>query len=395
MPITLSAVEARRFRLLSQGLGVGGGDLGGAGPSVADIVERTGGVQAQDVSAAGLQIRARSFGLTVADLHRALFEERSIVRTWAMRGTLHLIPAEDQRWMTALLGPPSFSAGRGRRLQLGLDEATLNKAHKIAVESLTAEGPLTRQQLAERLAPHGIPVADQGLNHVVRSGGVLGIITHGPMLDGRTETFVAADSWLGGIERPELGREEALARLALRYVGAFGPATPRDFSAWAGLPLRDARAAWGAISDELVEVVVVGEQAWIHKDGMDSGFHRNEGSSTGGGAGKPIVRLLGFFDTYLLGYKGRDLAVAPEHTSRVNAGGGMIRPVVTIDGRAVATWSLARVSRGQVAEVSVQPFDGLEEELAAPGIGEALAREAADIGRFQGVEVALGEGPSP
>ena len=385
---SLSASEARRFRLLSQGLGVGGGDLGVAGPSVPDIVRATGGIQAQDVSAAGLQIRARSSGLTVADLHRALAEERSVVRTWVMRGTLHIIPAEDHRWMTALLGPPAFSAGRGRRLQLGLDEATLNKAHKIAVESLTAEGPLTRQQLAERLAPHGIPVADQGLNHVVRSGGVLGIITHGPMLDGRTETFVAADSWLEGIQRPELGREEALARLALRYVGAFGPATPRDFSAWAGLPLRDARAAWGAIADELVEVVVVGESAWILREDTP----RLEDVY---GDAEPILRLLGFFDTYLLGYKGRDLAVAPEHTSRVNAGGGMIRPVVTIDGRTVATWSLARVSRGQVAEVSVQPFDGLEEELAAPGIGEALAREAADIGRFQGVEVALGEGPSP
>ena len=271
---------------------------------MADIVERTGGVQAQDVSAAGLQIRARSFGLTVADLHRALAEERSVVRTWVMRGTLHIIPAEDQRWITALLGPPAFSAGRGRRLQLGLDEATLNKAHKIAVESLTAEGPLTRQQLAERLAPHGIPVADQGLNHVVRSGGFLGIITHGPMLDGRTETFVAADSWLEGIQRPELGREEALARLALRYVGAFGPATPRDFSAWAGLPLRDARAAWGAISDELVEVMVVGEQTWIHKDGMDSGpaseygacFRRNEGSGGTEVGGLNAIQIPAFGD---------------------------------------------------------------------------------------------------
>ena len=243
-------------------------------------------------------------------------------------------------------------------------------------------GLLTRPQLAERLAPHGIPVADQGLHHVVRSGGFLGIITHGPMLDGRTETFVAADSWLGGIERPELGREEALARLALRYVGAFGPATPRDFSAWAGLALRDARAAWGAIADELVEVEAVGESAWILREDTP----RLEDVY---GDAEPILRLLGFFDTYLLGYKGRDLAVAPEHTSRVNAGGGMIRPVVTIDGRAVATWSLARVSRGQVAEASIQPFDGLEEELAAPGIREALGREVLDVGRFLGVELGL------
>ncbi len=385
---TLSADETRRFRILSQGL-VAGGGASEPDAMVLDIVRRTGGIQAQDMNVAPLQVRVRSSGLTSADVMRAHSHDRSIVRTWVMRGTLHLIPAEDHRWMTALLGPSAFSAGRGRRRELGLDENTLDKAHERAIDILTAEGPLTRQQLGERLAAHDIPVENQALHHIVRSGGFLGITTHGPLLDGKTETFVAADSWLAGIERPELTREEALARLAGRYIRAFGPSTPRDFAVWSGLPLRDARAGWESISTELVEVDVEGEGMWM-VEGLDSSTALRSAQND-----RPVVRLLGFFDTYLLGYRGRGLAVAPDYLSRVNAGGGMIRPVVTIDGLAVATWSWTRLSRGRGLEIAVEPFEGLEALRQAQGdrtgaIWEAVRGEVSDIGRFLGVEAVLG-----
>ena len=322
--------------------------------------------------------------------------------------------------MTSLLGPAAFSAGSGRRLQLGLDEKTLERALECLVTCFTKYGPLTRKEVGERLVSEGITVEGQALNHIVRSGGFLGVITHGPLLDGRTETFVAADSWLAGIERPELDREEGLARLASRYIRAFGPSTPQDFAVWSGLPLRDARAGLSAIRGELVEVDVAGERMWVDGDSldsrfrgndegggndgwgenpMDSGFRRNEGSSGRNNGG--VVRLLGFFDTYLLGYRGRGLAVAPEHMSRVNAGGGMIRPVVTIDGLAVATWSWTRVrggspmdsgfrrnegKTGQALEVRVEAFPGMEDALAPSWAQEAVRGEVGDIGRFLGVE---------
>ncbi len=308
-----------------------------------------------------------------------------------MRGTLHIIPSEDHEWLTALLGPPAFSAGRGRRRELGLDEKTLNKAHAHAVDTLTAEGPLTRQQLGERLAAHDIPVENQALHHIVRAGGFLGLFTHGPLRDGKTETFVAADSWLAGIERPELSREEALARLAGRYIRAFGPSTPRDFAVWSGLPLRDARAGWESIEGELVEVEAAGERMWVHGDGPHPNpLPGGEGTERIPG-GEGIVRLLGFFDTYLLGYRGRGLAVAPEHLSRVNAGGGMIRPVVTIDGLAVATWSWTRLSGGRRLEIGVEPFAGLEGALSPSWAQEAVRGEVEDIGRFLGVGAWLRE----
>jgi len=271
--IKLSENEARRWRLRSQGLinpennpesgldvGVNSQKSGGA---VLDVVRGTGGVQAQDMNTAPLQVRVRSLDTKVGDVWNSLSETRHIVRTWAMRGTLHLIPSEDHKWLTGLFGPSSFSAGRGRRKELGLDESTLYKAFESFATFFTEMGPLTREKLAEMLVLEGIRVENQAIHHIVRSGGFLGYITHGPLLDGRTETFVLADEWLAGVDRPELDREEALARLAGRYVRAFGPTTDRDFSTWSGLPPRDARAGWAAISGELVEVDVEGERMWV------------------------------------------------------------------------------------------------------------------------------------
>ena len=168
--VTLTADETRRLRVSSQGLDV---PIGGAG-AVLDIVRGTGGIQGQDFNAAALQVRARSFGLTYADVVFALSESRSIVRTWVMRGTLHLIPSEDHRWMTSLLGPAAFSAGSGRRLQLGLDEKTLERALECLVTCFTKYGPLTRKEVGERLVSEGIRVEGQAVNHVVRAGGVFG-----------------------------------------------------------------------------------------------------------------------------------------------------------------------------------------------------------------------------
>ncbi len=378
--LTLSAEETRRFRILSQGLDAGFSAQ--KSTDVLEIVRKTGGLQAQDLTAGALQVRARSLDTKVGDVWKSLSETRHVVRTWAMRGTLHLIPAEDHRWMTSLLGHPSFAAGRGRREELGLHENVLERALDCLVNFFTHEGPLTRHELVDRLASEGIPTEGQALNHILRAAGFLGITTHGPLLDGKTVTFVAADSWLAGIERPELSREEGLARLAGRYIRAFGPSTPRDFAVWSGLPLRDARAGWASIEGELVEVEVEGEGMWVGGDPPP------RPSPT---RGEGVIRLLGFFDTYLLGYRGRGLAVAPEHMPRVNAGGGMIRPVVTIDGLAVGTWSWTRLSGGRALEIAVEAFPGLEGALSPSWVQEAVRGEVEDIGRFLGVEAGLAE----
>src|SRR4051794_11967805 len=119
---------------------------------VADVVKAVAALQAQDAGAAHLGIRARRPGTTLADVETARFEERSVARTWAMRGTLHLIPAEDARWMVALLGPMGLrkSARRIAELEVGLPEVG------AAVRAALADGPLTRGELADAVRARGV-----------------------------------------------------------------------------------------------------------------------------------------------------------------------------------------------------------------------------------------------
>lgn len=366
MTLSLSADQACWLHARAQGLDP---SVSGKATNVAQVVRNTFGLQAQDSAAAALQVRVRSVGLTGDDVRRAIEEDRSVVRTWAMRGTLHLIPAEDIRWITSLVGPPALSASRGRLDFHGLDEETRNRGIRLIRDILSENGPLTRAEIAERLAPHGIPVAGQAAPHLLRCAAFAGVLCNGPAR-GSKDTFVVLDNWVS--TEPELPRETALAELARRYLKSYGPASPEDMAAWAGLPIRDARKAWGLISRNLVEVEAAGKPAWVLTEGA------NRLDEVRGECPR-AVRLAGAFDTYLLGYRTRDLALAPEYAKRVNAGGGIIRPTVLVHGRAIGTWRTKRLTRR--IEVSTEPFEEFDNIVA-----EGIKGEIMDLGRFLGVK---------
>jgi uncharacterized protein YcaQ len=318
------------------------------------------GVQAQDQVAGMLSIRVRSSSLTRADVERALVEERSIVRLWAMRGTIHLVPAEDARWLNDVFAPAAMAASHRRLGQLGVPEADRPRAVEAIRAALAAHGPLTRTELMEHVARAGVATAGQAAAHLPQLAALEGHVCFGPPA-GAKPTYVLRDDWIGPL--PARPRHEALAELARRYVGAYGPAAPEDLAAWSGLALRDARAGWAAIAPDLVEVRVRGERAWLA---------REDAALLGEPLPKqPPLRLLPAFDTYLLGYRTRDLAVPPEHARRVWPGGGIVRPTVMENARAVGTWR----RRGDA--IDVEPFDA-----ARPPDAAQLADELEDVRRF-------------
>ena len=291
---------------------------------VVEVARRLCGVQAQDARAARLAIRARTEGLTAADVDA----EPAVVRTWAWRGTLHLLAREDVAWALSLVAAGANRSVAARWRALELDDAVYERARAVVVERL-ASGPATRAQLRSALAAGGIDASGQRLPHLVRRAALEGLLHH--PLDG---TFAA-------LELPDPpSREEALAELGRRHAAGYGPTTAADLAAFSGLPAREVRAAWTAA----------------------------EQGATGDGA--RFVRLLGSFDPYLLGYKGRDHAVAPEHARRVWPGGGWLHPVVLVDGMAAGTWRL------DGAELRVEAFGEIP--------GEALEAEAQDLARFLG-----------
>ena len=324
------------------------------GPPLRDpaaVAERLLAVQGQDPRGVRLAIRARTDGLSAADVDRALTEDRSLLITWLNRGTLHLVRSEDYPWLHALTTPPLLTSAARRLKQEGVSPDAAERAVATIERALADEGPLTRLQLRERLDPAGVATEGQAMIHLLFLATLRGVAVRGPMV-GKQHAYVLSRDWLGPL-RP-VDREAALGELARRYLVGHGPADDRDLARWAGLPLRDARAGLAAIGSKLEE----------SGDGL---VRLKKRPATAGEI--PSPRLLGAFDPVLLGWASREQIIGP-HTSLVTRN-GMFHPFALVKGRAVARWRLAR------GEVTMEPFEPISARAA-----RALEVEAADVTRF-------------
>ena len=360
MAISLSIDDALRLRVRAQRLAER--SEGGAEETLRAVLA----VQAQELAAARLALRARGRGLTAADVEAARQEQRTIVWTWAMRGTLHLLKAEDAAWVVPLLGQ-RFAAGDQRRLrQLGWDGDRLAQGEAL-VERLLARGPQTRAGVAGALAEAVLPSEGQAPVHLLARLALLGRIVRAADGENGQPAYSLWEEWLGPA-RP-LPPEEALARLARGYLAAYAPASAADFAAWAGLPLGEARRALDSIEGELAAVSIAGEAGWMLRE-QEAWLSEPP---------ERAARLLPRFDAYLLGYAGRSHAVPGAHARKIHPGGGMILAAVLVDGRIAGTWKLER--KGKAQKVLVEPFEPLP-AWAQP----AVEAEAEDIRRFIGRE---------
>jgi hypothetical protein len=314
-------------------------------PTPHDVVTHLVGIQAQIPLAAALTIRARAAEARAADVDHDLKPGGRLVRTWLMRGTLHLAAAEDVGWQLSALAPTVLRASRRRHTELGLDSGTLTRSADVLVR-LLADGPSTRSELFAGLAGQGIDPAGQRGIHMIRHAALQGQLHCAPDR-GREQTWCLAQP-----PPTPVDQEAALAELCRRYRHGYGPADVHDLAAWSGLSVSDARQAWR----------LAGEV-------KDQPSHRGRPRST--------VRLLPHFDPYLLGYAGRDHAVPAEYLRTVWTGGGYVLPTVTVDGCAVGTWR-SETKHGQIAIV-LTPFD--RRRLSRP-VSAAIDAEVADVGRF-------------
>lgn len=343
------------------------------GASIADVVASVVGLQAQDESAAALGVRARSPGLTAEAVRTALWEDRTVVRTGCMRGTLHLVAVDDFPWLLSVFGPVFVRRGRRRLADLGLDDDAADAAVGTIRDALARDGPMSRDEIATALVDAGFEFDPDGQApiHLIRRAGFLGEVCQvGPA--GGDEAYDLLDEWVSIPDPPD--RDTALGELARRYLAGYGPVSLDDFASWSGLPMADVREGWA----QAIAGVEGGEP------GDDSTLVVPDGDDgTGDDLDSPApLRLLPAYDAYLLGYESRDHVVRGVHARRVHPGGGVIRPTVVDDGRAVATWSLDR-SRS-TPHLIVNPFDDFSTTAR-----EDLETEADDVGRFLDVEVEL------
>jgi hypothetical protein len=321
------------------------------------VVRRLLAVQAQDLRGARLSIRSRSTrGVTAADVDEALSSRRSLLVTWLNRGTLHLVTAEDYWWLQPLT-TPQLATGSARRLrQEGVSTAQAVLGVDVITDAVESGGPQTRHRLRDRLEAVGVPTRGQALVHLLMAASLRGHVVRGPLCDGE-QAYVAVRDWLGE-PPPTLDRDEALARLARRFLAGHGPADARDLAKWAGLPLGEARRGLDGIADELTQ----------RGDGLVDRVDRADRMSPD----LPPPRLLGPFDPVLLGWVSREPFVG-RHRQVVTAN-GLFRPVALVDGRVVATWGLAG------GTVSIRLL-----EVVAPAPLEALREDASDVLQFLGL----------
>ena len=327
----------------------------------AEVVDWMLAMQAQDYLGALWAIGLRMREATEAAVEQAVAERR-IVRTWPMRGTLHFVAAADVRWLLALLAPRSIARDRLRLpRQHGLDDAAIAHARKVTERLLAKEGALTREALYARWEAAGIATARQrGINLVGRLAQD-GVLCHG-IRQGRQHTYVLLDEWVPAA--PPVPRDEALARLALRYLRSRGPATAQDLAWWSGLTVKDAQAAIASVAGELHADTVGGTTYWC----MDVGA---------GEAASPSLHLLPPFDEFLVAYADRSAALAPALNRSIVGINGLLSPCIVVDGHVVGRWSRRLVGEA----VRVAP-----ELLAKPprGIAREVRREAARYAAFVG-----------
>ncbi|HKE14065.1 MAG TPA: winged helix DNA-binding domain-containing protein [Kofleriaceae bacterium] len=354
---TRADLEVVRARLRNQRM------LGPAPATPAEVVRWLGAVQAQDYRGALWGVALRTRDAVEADVEAAL-ADRSIARTWPMRGTLHFAPPGDVRWMLRHLATRVIRRSAGRYRELGLDDAAFARSRRLCERALAGGGQLTRPEMYERLARDGVSPEGQRGIHILGRLAMEGLLCFGPQR-GKQPTFVLLEEWLPPAPVPE--RDEALAQLARRYFTGHGPATLADFAWWTGLPLGEARAALEAARPHLVESSAGGAAHFA-------------GSRPARARTPATAHLLPAYDEYTVAYRERGAFLDRAHAE--SARNGIFSPVVVIDGRIGGTWR-RRTGKAAVT-ITAEVFAPL-----APAARRALSAAAARYGRFLGVGVDL------
>jgi uncharacterized protein YcaQ len=328
-----------------------------------DVVSRLCGVHVQLQSSAELMIWARLEGLEAGDVAQALWETRALVKTWAMRGTLHLLPsAEYGVWQAALSTFRNYERPSWSKY-FGVSQTELATLFEILPRVLE-DRVLTRDELADAVAK---AAGSTALGESLRSswGSVLkpasyrGLLCYGPNA-GRNIRFTLPRTWLG--DWPPWTPEDALLEATRHYLGAYAPATRTDLARWwGGITPAQAGRLLRQLGDEAVLVDVEGEQRY-----MLAG-HVAEAAATEPGGG---VRLLPAFDQWVVTAPREHPAfLAAEYRGRVYRPQAWLSPVVLVDGRMEGTWSYE--GSGERMRVSIEPFGKLSPPVQQQAEAEA------------------------
>ena len=343
---------------------------------MAEVVSEICGVQAQVMSGAELGIWARVDGITAQDVKDALWNDRQLVKTWCMRGTLHLLKADDLPLYVAALKTRTVYKSRPWLRGHGVSLEEIDKITSETRDALNGRC-LTREELAASIVKKAGFKSRVKRNMLSGWGSLLhpaahqGNLCFGPNR-GKNVTFVRPDQWLGRWDEP--GGDEALRTLAARFVAAYGPCSAQDFNHWWNVLQKDAGRIFQSMSDELEEVEFEGRKTLIRRIDVKQITSSKPAKS---------LRLLPSFDPYIMFYNPRELLVEQRFRTKVfRQLAGWVSPVLLIDGAAAGIWRYKRQSSR--VGVTVEPFRSLSADEQ-----DQVEQEATSLGQFTGTTTQL------
>ena len=348
----VSPGEVALLRLVAQRL---------LGPQPAGAAEAVGwmtALQAQDAPGVLTSVALRTAARSRPDVQAAM-DAGEVVKSWPMRGTLHLVPARDLRWMLDLAAPRVIAGTTRRHRELGLDAATVDRAGELAVEALSGGRNLSRDDLLRTWTQQGLEATGSRGSHLLSTLAMRGLLCFGPAHADR-QRVVLLEEWVPDPRRPE--RDEALGEWAERYFRSHGPATVQDLARWTGLTMADVRTGVALARSRLASVDV---------DGVEHLMDPQTPDLLAGCRRQAEVLLLPGFDEVLLGYADRTATLPAAYSERIVPGGnGMFRPTVVAGGQVVGTWRHTGPAARRTLEAT--PFTAFPPDVLA-ALPEAYA----------------------
>lgn len=389
----LTAQQLTRVRMRALGLDlkcaadVAGQLPGGASACGADraaaVVRHLFALQGQDWRASRWAVGVRADGLTVADVHQAVHSGK-IVRSWPMRGTVHLVAAEDIGWMQRLTNPRVLAGAPKRRATLGMSDGVLERVTDATVAALSGGNSLDRVELGSLWTEAGIEWQPNWRYHLIWWLCQTGVTTFGPLSGSGPDSFTARDSNSGPrlvlasewIPEPrDLTGDDALAEFALRYVRGRGAVSHRDLASWAQLPaaaakrgLELAEEAGSIVRARRDGVAGIAGALWADPRALDAAGSTAAQAATGGLAHVEAPDqwlLLPAFDEHILGYADRSPQFDAAHLDALVPGrNGVFQATIVHGGRAVGTWR--RETKSGAVTLTAFPGERIDEEAVAP-----------------------------
>jgi hypothetical protein len=373
-----------------------------ADASAADVAAAMCGTHAQVMAAAELSIAIRTAGGTRSDVQTALWSEHSLIKTYGLRGTVHLFPARDLgMWTGALAAMPSRTAAFPEGVRLSASES------ERIVEAIAAaleDAALTADELeAEIVARVGSWAGERSMDAfqakwprwrmALYDAVTAGAICFGPNR-GPKVTWTGVRRLIPGFA--PMDGDEAVRALLRAYLWTYGPSTPEWFARWVAAPKPWASKAFASLGEEIAEIEVEGTRTWLLADDQEfsgatwsasASASSSSPASSCASASSSGVRLLPYFDAYTIAWQPRPVMFPGRASQRALAGGqaGPV-PVLLVDGVVAGVWQQRKATKRLA--ITVEPFVDLR-----PSQRDELDAQVARLGEISGqpAELTIGE----